>query len=347
MQDNLIREEFADGVLHYIDEFSGDYIKSSAGRVEGRLDRQSFSFCLGRPLRTFLRASRLISRLLRLERINVLKISASRLLVIYMGEVFVYDIHTGILSAVYKFQRTRYVHTQSIAVSGSQIVVGEYGKVGPFKDVGVLASNDAGITWRYFPLFARGSTKNILAVKYDDIGDQYWIFTGDSETESEIALFDRDFNRKASIGRGLDFRAISSFYLPTKVVWLTDNPFGESGVFVYDRESGKISAGHSLPGPVWYCTEVGGKAYACTAAEDVSGAAGQNVYLLSSGDYVNWQTVCQFRKDRLDKRLFLYGLGTFPVHSARTENIYVNFDAVRGYDGCCAKIAPGIASAVV
>lgn len=328
-----------DGVLHYIDEASGDVIKSYAGRVEGRLGDYSFAFNVNRSWWTILRRSRLMSRLLRLDRINVLKIAEARLLIIYNREVFICELNTGQPRKVFKFERTRYVHTQSIALHGERIVIGEYGNVGDSKEVGILLSVDAGLSWEYRPLFSRGTTKNILAVKYDWCAECYWVFTGDTQKESAIFLFDQDFNLVKSLGRGLDYRAISSFFLPDQVVWLTNNPFGTSRVLIYDRTTGTIEVGPALPGPVWYSTKIGNDIYCCTAAEDVAGEPGDNVYVLHSRDYIHWDQLCAFKKDGMNKRLFLYGLGTFPEIGAPPSHVYINLDAVEHLDGCVVMIS--------
>lgn len=341
MQNRLITKICANGgVLHYIDEGSSGYIKSNAGHVEGKIDGRLFSFDVGHSWRAALSKYRLPCRLFRLNRINVVRIEDARLLVVYCGEAYIYDILGEQLEKAFKFERTRYVHTQSISVHGARIVIGEYGRVGHNKDIGVFISSDNGVSWQYRSIFPRGATKNILAVKYDVHSGLYWIFTGDSEKESGIFLFDEDFNFVKAIGTGLDFRAISSCFLSSKVIWLTNNPFGVSRVFSYDRATGEINAGQGLHGPVWYSTKVENSYYCCTAAEHVAGEAGKTVYILSSENYQDWELVCKFKKDFFDKRFFLFGLGIFPVHAKETKSLYVNMDAVDDYDGCVIKIEP-------
>jgi hypothetical protein len=175
--------------------------------------------------------------------------------------------------------------------------------------------------------------KNILAIRFDVHDQHYWVFTGDSDSESGIYRFDLEFNLQKTVGTGLAFRAISSFHLADKVVWLTNNPFGTSLVQTYDRESGMTSTGVSLPGPVWYSARLGKDVYCCTAAEDVAGAAGDNVYLLHSCDYLHWNVLHQFKKDSMNKRLFLYGLGTFPQMGEANSTAHLNLDAVEDFDG--------------
>ena len=164
------------------------------------------------------------------------------------------------------------------------------------------------------------------------------MFTGDTEIESGIYLFDNEFTQLSILGTGLDCRAISSFFLPDRVVWLTNNPFGTSRVQIYDRTKGRIEAVADLPGPVWYSTEIGGDVYCCTAAEHVAGEPSKNVYLLHSRNFIRWDPLCTFKKDGLNKRLFLYGLGTFPVVGAQSCYVYMNMDAVEFFDGCVVKI---------
>lgn len=339
MQDRTIEIDSRAGSLHYVDESSGDFIRSFGGRVEGIVGGTRFSVDVGSFWLNQLGRVRLASRLLRIHRINVLPISRTRILIIYRNDVFVFELRERALRKVHTFPLTHYVHTQSIALHDGHVVIGEYGNIGKKKCVGALVSRDGGTTWNYTRLFDQGVVKNILAIKHDPVSLDYWVFTGDTESESGIHVFDGQFNFLRTVGKGLAYRAISAFFLADRIVWLTNNPFGISKVHALDRGTGEVSTGQSLPGPVWYSSQVGPDIYCCTAAEDVAGDPGENVYVLHSRDHLHWDLLCKFSKDGLDKRLFLYGLGTFPVISADSRHVYLNLDAVRQYDGCVVKIA--------
>jgi hypothetical protein len=338
MQDQTIEIDTRVGHLHFIDEATGDVIRSYGGRIEGVLDGKPFSVNVGKAWLNLLSPIRVASRLLRIHRINVLRISKTKILIIYRNGVFIYELPTLALTQVHHFPLTHYVHTQSISVHEGRIVIGEYGNIGRSKSVGALISLDGGTTWNYRSIFDQGLVKNILAIKYDVHDQNYWVFTGDSHSESGIYLFDQDFKLRKTVGTGLAFRAISSFHLVDKVVWLTNNPFGTSKVQAYDRNSGRIGTGPSLPGPVWYSAQLGSDIYCCTAAEDVAGEAGDHVYVLHSCDYLHWDVLYQFKKDRMNKRLFLYGLGTFPQMGKANLTAYLNLDAVEAFDGCVVKL---------
>lgn len=338
MQDHKLKIYSREGHLHFIDHATGDVIHSYGGRIQGVLNGKPLLVDVGKFWSNLFSRIRVVSRLLRLNRINVLQISKTKLLIIYSNDVFVYELPTQTLTKVYHFPLTRYVHTQSISIHEGRIVIGEYGNIGRNKTVGALISLDGGETWSFRVLFGQGLVKNILAIKFDVYDKHYWVFTGDSESESGIYLFDLEFKLQKIVGKGLAFRAISSFHLADKVVWLTNNPFETSLVQVYDRRSGTTSKGSSLPGPVWYSAQLGADVYCCTAAEDVAGAAGDNVYLLHSFDYLQWEVLYQFKKDRMNKRLFLYGLGTFPQMGEANSTTYLNMDAVEDLDGCVIEI---------
>jgi hypothetical protein len=338
VQDKKVKIFARTGHLHFIDDTNGDYIISFGGRIEGVLDSQKVLVSVDKFCSSLFTRLRFISRLFRINRINVLRISSAKLLIIYMNDVFVYDLPRQKLIKVHRFPLTRYVHTQSISVHEGRIAIGEYGNIGKCKSVGVLTSIDGGISWQYKNLFEQGRVKNILAIRFDVYDKHYWVFTGDSSGESGIYRFDHEFKQKKTVGNGLDFRAISSFHLADKVIWLTNNPFGTSTVRIYDRSSGSTRTASSLPGPVWYATQLGADVYCCTAAEDVAGAAGQCVYLLHSRDYLNWDVLYQFEKDRMNKRLFLYGLGTFPQMGESSSSVYLNLDAVKDFDGCVIEL---------
>lgn len=338
MHDNTVEIESRSGLLHYINDAGGDFIRSFGGDIWGNLDGNSFSVNVGSTFLNLISRIRIVSRLLRIHRINVLRISKERILIIYRNNVYVYELQSKALINVHRFKLTHYVHTQSISVHEERIVIGEYGNIGKHKCVGGLVSLDGGQSWSYKALFEQGHVKNILAIRFDKYNRHYWVFTGDDENESGIYLFDEEFKLQKIIGKGLSFRAISSFHLKDKVVWLTNNPFGLSTVQIYDRVTGKITEGLSLPGPVWYACQLGANVYCCTAAEDAPNEAGKHVYLLHSYDYLHWEILRTFKKDCMNKKLFLYGLGTFPRMAKENSSFYLNMDAVKHFDGYVIKL---------
>ena len=338
MRDQAIEVEACGSHLHFIDEGTGNVIWSRGGKIWGVLDGRRFAVDVSKWWLQLFSRNRAFGRLFRIHRINVLRISKEKILIVYNNAVLIYELSAKKITQTYRFPLTRYVHTQSVSTHEAQIVIGEYGNVGAFKSVGAIISLDDGATWNYKSLFEKGRVKNVLAIRYDEVDQNYWVFTGDSGDESGIYLFDNTFNLQKRLGRGLAFRAISSFHLSDKVVWLANNPFGVSNVHVYDRASEKISLGAALPGPVWYSCRVGDRVYCCTAAEDVAGEAGKRVYVLHSEDYLQWEVLCEFKKDKMNKRLFLYGLGTFPQAPDTNSRAYLNMDAVDVFDGCVVKL---------
>tara|TARA_B110000003_G_C16650890_1_gene534081 strand:+ start:734 stop:1744 length:1011 start_codon:yes stop_codon:yes gene_type:complete len=273
---------------------------------------------------------RLLSRLLRIDRFNVIRLSSEKYMIINKGKL--YMIINGLIYYKFKFPFTKYVHVNTISVNKNSIAIGEYGNSKGKHDVGVFFSKDGGNNWTRISLFKKKEVKEILAVYFDDLSTNYWVFTGDKINESKVVIFSQDWTYVKTVGENnLKFRSISAFFFKNHVIWYMNNPFGESYVVKFLRENGKIIIGQKLPGPAWYSISLGDKYYLSIASEK---SIHQNeVFLLSSKNAEKWKTEKIFIKDCFPKNLFLFGLINFAQLDLESNLVACYCESVNDYDG--------------
>jgi hypothetical protein len=318
--------------IHF--ESNKEYIKSLGSLIKYNLDNYRGEFKIPERIPFFCANYKLLRRAFRLNRMNVKLLENDSLLIIRNSNLYVYDLQRKELLHKITFSFTKYVHSETIFVNKNNIVIGEYGNSDNNYSVGVHISNDCGRTWTRKELFKKNEVKNILAVKKDDFTDTYWVFTGDEEKHCKINIYNAKWKLVQKVGeKNMLFRAISSYFFKDKVVWLTNNPFGDSCVVIYDRNSTSFKVGQKFDGPIWYSVCVGENYFATTAAETQTGNSSKFVFLYHSTDCIHWKLLMKFEKDCYNKNIFLHGLISFTDHDSDSEYINLYFDAINKYDG--------------
>ena len=144
---------------------SHNYIKSIGGKIFLCKNGIVNFFIVDKLIFIFLARFKHLRRLFRLNRINVKELSNGSLLVIYNYKLYLYQ--NNHLEKKFTFNFTRYVHDETISIQNNLVVIGEYGNSKGKYPVGVLVSDDFGITWVKRDLHIPNIVKNILSVKYD------------------------------------------------------------------------------------------------------------------------------------------------------------------------------------
>lgn len=319
--------------IHY--ESETDYIKSLGNYVSYKINSQIGSFYIPDRFPCFFAKNKFLRRLLRLNRMNLKFLNNDSLLIVRSGKVFIYDLQIKKIIETLRFPFTRYVHSETIIIDNNEIVIGEYGNSKLKHKIGIFISSDYGITWRKINLFGKGEVKNILSVKWDKFSKVYWVFTGDNEEHSGIFIYNKKWEPIEKIGtKKLTFRSISSVFFENEVVWLTNDPFNNSNVVIYDRKSKEISIGDKFDGPIWYAVPFKNYYLAITAAEKSE----KYVYLYFSEDFKKWEIIKKFEKDIYNNKFFLMGLITFTEHPQNFEYQNIYFDAIKMVDGTNCRI---------
>ena len=306
-----------------------NYIKTLGSKAVICQNNVKNSFYFDNILFSFLAYFKLLRRLLRLNRATVKKLDNGSILIIYNYKLLIWK--NNKLTKKIQFPFTRSTHNETMSIEGKEIVVGEYGDSGNIFSVGVYISYDFGETWRKKNLMNKGIVRNILSVKYDRYNSEYWVFFGQSEKESRIIIYNKEWVMSKVIGENdFKYRAISSFFFKDHVLWFMNNPKGKSYVIKYNRNNGLIEMGKEFPGPVWYSFSSNNSYFLSTASEENTS---DQVYLLSSIDCESWKVIGNYQKDKFNKKYFLYGLLSFPDQEIKNEKLILFGEAIERYDG--------------
>ncbi|MDA7855142.1 hypothetical protein N9A68_05615 [Cyclobacteriaceae bacterium] len=286
--------------------------------------------------------SRILRRLLRIDKCNVflIKVNPIELIIIRRGIVYKYQIISGLIKTLELKNCRNILHVDLCRLPNGDLVFGEYGSNNDRKSVPIYLSKDSGLSWDIIYEFPENSIKHIHVIKYDKWLDTIWCCTGDNDGENKIVIFDKFFSILEEIGDGSQYyRTCDLFFTKTNVVWLMDSPNVISHVVNYNRKTKKINIGQELAGPVWYTTKVEDNLYlAATSVEPGYSMKHKTAQLMASKDLINWEIVKSYKKDCYPIDLFKYGVIAFPLGDLYLSSFFYFGEALIKLDGKIDKI---------
>lgn len=332
MQDNA----FSSGTLLLSDEISGQTI-SAVNRVVIVKDiSNSIVFKLPFVFADLFGFSRLLSRLFRLDRLNLLYQDVENLVFLRYGRVYHYNRLDNLLTKSFKLAYTRNILVGASTVGpAGELIFGDYGAKGKSQGVAVYRSLNKGKYWEEIYKFPVGSVKQILTINWDSHNSSFWVNTGDETGECFFWRFDRNFELVEKLGDGsLIYRAISVWFTKGKISWVSNNPVNGSKLYSLDFINRDLEVGEGIDGSVWYSkTLADGEVLLTTCAEDLGWESDNAVKLLASKTLYNFRVIGCYPKDRFPKRLFRFGIGSFPQGRMSANKVFINLEAVEKYDG--------------
>jgi hypothetical protein len=286
--------------------------------------------------------SRLLRRLLRIDKCNVFLVIEKPLVLVIIrrGIVYHYDENNGLIKTLILKNCRNILHVDLCRLPNGSLAFGEYGSNNRRTVVPIYLSKDNGLSWFVPYEFPKNSIKHIHVIKYDVFTDTIWCCTGDNDGENKIVIFDHYFNVVDTIGDGSQlYRSCDLFFTRDKVVWLMDSPNEVAHVISYDRKHRRITIGQELMGPVWYSCSVGENIYlAATSVEPGYSMKHKTAHIMISNDLIEWRSLISYRKDIFPIDLFKFGVIAFPIGLAEPSAIYYFGEALSGLDGKIRKI---------
>ena len=90
---------------------------------------------------------------------------------------------------------------------------------------------------------------------------------------------------------------------------------------------------------VWYSKRTNdGLIFIASVVEKVGFTRDNLVKIYSSYDFNNWSQEATFIKDSLPMKLFRYGVASFPEGDYSSQDMFINLEGVKNYDGKIIKL---------
>lgn len=143
---------------------------------------------------------------------------------------------------------------RSMAVGpDDSVYFGEYTK-GPRKPkMRIIRGTDDGKSWEVAYTFPESLIYHVHSIAWDKYRQQFWISTGDRDSESHIFYTNDDFQTLNKIGGGSqDWRAVAFAITEDKLVWGSDDERAPSSIFSWNIDSNQLEKGAEIGNPASY-----------------------------------------------------------------------------------------------
>ena len=281
--------------------------------------------------------SRLVRRVLRLDKCNVFPVDpqGQALILIRQGVVYKYDQKNGLRQTLLLRQCRNLLHTDFCQMKSGRLILGEYGANSQSQPIPIYASDDDGDSWQIVHQIDAGKARHVHGVYADKFYNKVWVFTGDANGECWVIESNEDFSEVRYLGDGSQrYRACTVFFTADKLVWLMDSPLQPSQAVHLDRRTGAVELHASFPGPVWYGLEVSGGGYlVASTVEPGESVISNEASIYFSTDLITWSTLASFAKDRWPMSLFKFGVIGFSRGARSDGSFFVFGEALKQLDG--------------
>jgi hypothetical protein len=191
--------------------------------------------------------------------------------------------------------------------------------------------------------FPAGSIRHVHGVFPDPYEEnRFWVATGDYENECYLFATDPRFSRLERVGDGTQtWRAVTLYFTPTHVCWITDSHLEPNRACRLRRSDGSLELGQAVDCSAWHgMTTVEGDYIACTTVERGPGILSNDASVLVSRDAFHWQTVASFPKDAWRPfKAFKAGAISCPTGQNHSNGFYLSGQALKGFDGITLHVA--------
>lgn len=323
--------------FHYYDSNNGDFIYSMGAKVYIFFKNKKYEFNIPIKKRYFIfEKFRLFRRLLRLDMMNVFfNYSKDGLIIIFMGELYFFDLKKSILKSNFNLRRCRNVPYNSIAVTKKGIYFGEYSSNKIRNDVNIWCSRDDGVNWEIIYKLSGSKTRHIHGIYHDKYTDTLWICTGDSDGECFLYNSNEQFTQINSYGDGTQkWRSLSLIFEEKFIIWGMDSNIEKSRLVIFNRKTHQIELGQEFPGPIWYSKNLDdGISLISSAVEIGKGVKADSAFIFYSKNNRDWKVLTEFKKDILPMPYFKYGVISFCAGSQNKGNFIIFGEGLVKLDG--------------
>ena len=172
--------------------------------------------------------------------------------------------------------------------------------------------------------------------------ESLWVTTGDYSGECYIMRTTDGFRSLEKFGDGEQlYRAVTIFFTPTHVTWVTDSHIEQNYACRIDRETKELEQGQEIDASAWYGTTTSeGLFVAFTTVERGPAIKTNWSSMLVSDDGFHWSEVYRFKKDLYRPvRVFKFGVISCPSGVMPNDSVYLSGEGLVGIDGKSARMA--------
>jgi hypothetical protein len=266
------------------------------------------------------RHNRLLRRLSR-SLFHHLQLSNSGLyFLIFVGkEVLLLDVENSTVA-----HRSKVFGSRPLAIDTLHdcFFYGEYKSNVNRNPIHIWRMNSENMNWENVWEF--NSIRHIHGVFKDPFSDFLWVTTGDSDSESGIWCFDKNFETcEKIVGGNQQTRAVSLLFDDDFVYFGSDTPLEKNFIYRFDRANRKINLLQEVGGSVFHSCKVATWFFFSTAVEPstVNNSPYAEVWASPNGEY--WKCILRFKKDFLSKKYFQYGQVFFPAGPGDGKNLWI------------------------
>lgn len=301
---------------------------------------QTWQHCVSLPCSPFRRlagASRLLSRLLRLEVRAVGLLSTGGMVASTREGIYYSKSGERQMKRSRIDQRLQKVYPPMTLTVGpmDRVIWGEYRRSQRHgASIVIYVSDDGGESYNAAHTFAPNDVKHIHNVVYDPALQKYWVLAGDCGHEPGFGLLSDDLKDFDWVGRGAQvYRAVDFFDCGDHLVYGMDSNLEPNAVLSMDKATGRVTRLAEIEGSCIYACRCGPWYVLSSSVEpsDVNRSRDAALYVSRDGD--NWRPIYRAKKDGWHDRYFQFGSIALPRGESPDETLLFSGQSLIGIDG--------------
>jgi hypothetical protein len=292
--------------------------------------------------RDYFLKSRLLSRVMRIDKCNFYKNSNGKMIGIRGGIVYSIDQDAN-LNPLFNIQGDCVLHRSIAEDKDGWSYFGEYFVNPQRRSVRIFKISPDLDHWEIAYEFQPRSIRHVHGIYRDPINkDSLWITVGDYAGECYIIHTDDRFNSVKYYGTGEQiWRTVNLFFSESYISWITDSHLEQNYACRMERSTGKIEIGQKFDCSNWYgCTTTEGHHIAFTTVESGPGIKRNESSIFISQDAFHWQEIYAFKKDIYRPySFFKNGVISCPSGPLSMEKLFISGEGLSGFDGFTLELA--------
>ncbi len=279
---------------------------------------------------------RIIRRLLRTNKCNILRIDEDKIFILRQFKCFIYDLRKQSLVHVLSLDRTRNVMANSVCQFGDEgLIFGDYYSNDHGGDVYLHFSFD-GYNFDKIKISNQIPMRHIHNVQYFDEIERYFVCTGDYDGQCWLIELDHSLEICDVHGDGTQtFRTCSINYYNGSLWWGMDSPLEDSHLIEYDYKTKNLVDKFAIPGPCLYSVLRKNELVLSTSSEPSMNKICPSLGLFNM-ELKTFTNMIYLKKDFWP---YIFKFGAIALKSNSDKEFWCNFEGISGLDSRSINIS--------